>query len=264
VPDEKKFDPFKPAQPVVPGVPTKRPARPEPPKQQAAAEPEPPAEPVQGQMYEPATAKPTPLDRLKQLPPKTLAAAGGGLVLLVILVVWAMSPSEPEAVPEAGSAVASPEASGAETPPAEPPVRPVTLPGEIATIEELAEPWSSKKFVIRRVTTNERVAAMVIRLPGTSGRSAESYWAFLVRPPFGRCDLEYITDVERIQQEYGYAARHAMVVDPCNATVYDPARYGNLGGAYARGEVVSGSAFRPPLGVELKVEGNLIIALRTE
>lgn len=257
MPHQPKFDPFKPEDPKIPGVPAKRPQ--EPPKVEPPLEPEPELAP------EPV-AKLTPLERFRQLPQQKQRLFIGGGLLVVVLLIWAMMPSSQGSAPEETSSTASEPTAGEPTAPdpAAPPLPTLTIPGEVATLEELAAPWSSKKFLLRQGISRERLPAMVIRLPGGSSRSADSYWGLLLRPTMGRCDMELVTDLQELQATYGYRARHPMVVDPCNATVYDPTRYGSIGGAYARGAVVQGSAFRPPLSIELKIEGNSIHALRTE
>src|SRR5207253_6807344 len=56
---------------------------------------------------------------------------------------------------------------------------------------------------------------------------------------------------------YGYAAaRHPMVGNPCSHTVFDPTKITNLpGNVWVRGAIVQGSDLRPPLGIEVKIEG---------
>ena len=56
-----------------------------------------------------------------------------------------------------------------------------------------------------------------------------------------------------------------MVGNPCSRSVYDPLKYAALpGNVLARGAVVQGSDLRPPLGIETKVHGKDILALRME
>jgi hypothetical protein len=52
-----------------------------------------------------------------------------------------------------------------------------------------------------------------------------------------------------------------MVVSPCDRTVYDPLKVGALGGnTWVRGEIVQGSALRPPISIDVKLRGRTIIA----
>jgi hypothetical protein len=52
-----------------------------------------------------------------------------------------------------------------------------------------------------------------------------------------------------------------MVVSPCDGTLYDPLKVGPLGAnTWARGEIVQGSSLRPPISIDVKVQGPSIIA----
>jgi hypothetical protein len=165
----------------------------------------------------------------------------------------------------------APESSPTETPatessvPAPSPTEssPSTLTTEgstiAATAEDLVKPWSAKKFTFRKSFTRENVNAMVIRLPGGG------LWAFALQEPYGRCELEFVTDLDQMAKQYGYRASHPMVANPCNSTVYDPLKVGPLGGeVWARGEIVQGAGLRPPISINVQVSGNSIIADRIE
>ncbi len=238
-----KFDPFKAEDPVLPGVP----------KKATAGQPSPAAG-----------------FKLDFKDPKVMAGGGIGFAVLV-LVLWLLfgsskpspqgfsnsPPSSPTAATQtpanASSSAASPAAAG-------PPV--VSLPGSVGTVEEFPRAWSVKKVILQKATG--RVPALIIRLPGGSPRRAEGYWGLLLTSPYGRCELEYVEDLKKIADDYGYRARHPMVVDPCNLTVFNPLGMGDVGGIIARGEVVQGTTIRPPLAIELRIDGNRIMALQTE
>ena len=136
----------------------------------------------------------------------------------------------------------------------------------IADIEEMAKPWSSKHFFIRNELSGENVPAMLIRLPTGSASQASGYWAFSVNAPYGDCRLEYVTDLTKLRTDYGFsAAKHPMVGNPCSRTLFDPLKMTNLpGNFFVRGGIVQGSDLRPPLGVEIRVRGKNILAIRTE
>jgi hypothetical protein len=137
----------------------------------------------------------------------------------------------------------------------------------VATVEEMAKPWSSKQFFIRNILSGQDVPGILIRLPIGSPVRANGYWAFAVNAPYGNCGLEYITDPARLRSEYGFAAaKHPMVVNPCTQTVFDPAKTTTLPGtgAIVGGAVVQGSDLRPPLGIEIRIRGKDIEAIRTE
>jgi hypothetical protein len=136
---------------------------------------------------------------------------------------------------------------------------------QIATTEELAGAWSSKEFFFRNRLTGENIPSLIVRLPGGSAGQASSYWAFSLHVPFGRCQLEYVTDLDKLRSDYGYRGRHPMVGDPCSSTVFDPTRMAIIpGGVWVRGAIAQGSALRPPLGVEVEVRGNEVLATRME
>jgi len=132
-------------------------------------------------------------------------------------------------------------------------------PIQAATAEELAKPWSAKQFTFVKPFTHEKLDAMVMRLPG--GR----LWAFALREPYGRCDLEFVTDVGQLAKQYGYRASHPMVASPCSGTVYDPMKVGEIGdNVFVRGEIVHGSGLRPPTSIDVMEKGSSIIADRIE
>jgi len=137
----------------------------------------------------------------------------------------------------------------------------------IAGIEEMAKPWSSKEFFIRNTITGEDTPALLVRLATGSASQASGYWAFSLNAPFGNCRLEYVTDLTKLRNDYGFpAAKHPMVGNPCNHTVFDPLKMTYLAGtgALVRGAIAQGSDLRPPLGIEIQVRGRDILAIRTE
>ncbi len=196
----------------------------------------------------------------------TWMAVGAGVVLLVgCIAVWRVLSGS-----HGPSATATQEPIPSRAP-AELPVPPSPAPAaqqatnEIGTLAELSQPWASKKFQYSHGLTRETVSAIAIRLPGTNGRSAASYWGILLKAPYGQCDLQFVTGVGQINAKYGYRATHPMVIDPCSNAVYDPLRTGTLpNGSWARGDIVKGSGFRPPMQIEILIEGDKIVAGRSE
>jgi serine/threonine-protein kinase RsbW len=143
--------------------------------------------------------------------------------------------------------------------PSPPPPSPVPAvqegPNVAATVDELSKPWDAKKFTFVNPLTQDNIDAMVIRLPGGG------LWAFSLQVSFGRCELEYVTDLGRLASQFRYNASHPMVVSPCEGTVFDPMKVGPLGGnTWARGEIVQGSSLRPPISIDVKVSGRSIVA----
>jgi len=135
----------------------------------------------------------------------------------------------------------------------------------IAVVSEL-KPWGTKQFNFHNRTTGENVPALLVRLPNGSSAQASGYWSFAMKPAYGNCQLEYIDDLAKLRSDYGYQqARHPMVGNPCSLSLYDPLKYAAIpGGVLARGAVVQGSDLRPPLGIETKVHGKQILAVRME
>jgi hypothetical protein len=136
----------------------------------------------------------------------------------------------------------------------------------IADVAEMAKPWSFKQFFLRNALTGENIPAVLVRLPGGSPAQSSGYWAFSANAPFGNCRLEYVTDLQKLAKDYGFhSPKHPMVGNPCSRTVFDPLKMSNLpGSVWARGAIVQGSDLRPPLGIELKVVGKNILAVRSE
>jgi hypothetical protein len=236
-----KPDRFKPAEPVIPGVPQR------PPEEKRKKE-APKPELARGPVARPAWQSPT-------------AMAGAGVGALILLagaaLAWhEMKPAPPPApvvltAPEPAAPASSATAADAASQIPE-------APGPVATVEEMAQPWSVRKFRFRRAT-GESAKGMVIRLPSAAG-----YWGLLSVAPYGRCELELETDLAKIRKEYGYAATHPMVVDSCTQVAYDPLAMGSASGFWIRGKVAAGPGIRPPFAVEIKVEKGYVIASRSE
>lgn len=231
---DKKVDRFKPAQPRIPGVPEATAPK-------ITEEPPPAAEIVKVPF---------------SMPHPWLAIAVAAALVSGILAAWwsrsrATTATQPN-IPSADAALGSPGVARAPEPGLP------NAPGVVATTEELAEPWAAKKFHYRNQLRGEEFRAMVVHLP------EGGYWAFSLEEPYGNCQLELVTDVGKLRKDYGFAAKHPMVVDPCTHAVFDLLRYGGAPGGLVRGEVVAGAAFRPPIAVEVRVEGRNVVAVRSE
>ena len=186
------------------------------------------------------------------------------LLLLVFLGVrWVLRPR-----PSESSRVAQPQIevpSPAPDPNTLLPHATDNAPG-IAEVSEMAKPWSSKEFYIRNGLTGENTLALLVRLPTGAASQENGYWAFVMHSPYGNCLLEFITDLDRLKNDYGFrAAKYPMVGNPCSRTIFDPLKLSNLpGSVWVRGAIEQGSDLRPPLGIEIKVKGKAILAVRTE
>ena len=192
----------------------------------------------------------------------------GGLAAVVIIVFlvgrWLLRPHSTEVV-------ATEPAPQLEVP-TPPPDPAAALPHstaqnpQIAAVEQLAKPWSSQEFVFRNRLNGENIPAIIIRLPGGSASQASGYWALSLKAPYGSCKLEYVSDLEKLRNDYDFrGAKHPMVGNPCTRTVFDPLRMANMpGNVWVRGAMVQGAPLRPPLGIELNIEKGQILALRME
>lgn len=208
-----------------------------------------------------------PLPRPRRSSAPTIKLVIGLLAVLVVAflgVRWALRPRPMESP--------SAEQPQIEVPPPRP--DPSTLiphatgaSPAVATVEEMAKPWSSKQFFIRNTISGVDVPGILIRLPGGSPSRASGYWAFAADAPYGNCRLEYITNLPRLRTQYGFAAaKHPMVVNPCTQTVFDPVKTTALPGTggIVGGAIVQGPDLRPPLSIEIRVRGKEIEAIRTE
>jgi hypothetical protein len=211
----------------------------------------------------------SPFAKLKRNPKVRIAVPLAGALLLGAVVAWLTLHAPRPAATAPVPAVEAP----APTPPATAPSNPAPAvavvspdgPTEVATLQELAKPWSSRKFLIRKRFSNETLPAIVVRLPGGKADHGAAFWAFSLQAPFGRCELEFVTDLGKLSSQYGCRGSHPMVGDPCNGIVYDPLRMGTLGGGvWARGEIVQGAGIRPPIGIEVRVQGNHLVVVRME
>ncbi len=237
MPDDKRLDPFKPEQPSIPGV-------------EQAAPKAAPAQPRSGQ------AAP-------QRESSSIKASVWIVIAVVVVFMAAgtvffwldgISPKASEPIAESAAATAPASANAPKS--AE---KLATGPGPVATVDGMAKPWAAKRFLFRDPLASEAVPALVVHLPDGS------YWAFSLREPFGTCELEYVTDLDKLRSDYSYRADHPMVGNPCNQSVYDLLRYGSSSnGGLVRGEVVQGAGIRPPMAIEVRVDGKQIIAVRME
>jgi hypothetical protein len=224
------------ATPKIPGVPPPKPKKPTPPKPIAK-----PGAPVVAQ----------------QKAPGYLWAIG--IVVLLVFVAgsfWLMSGSKRQTSAAASVNANAPTAAAKPLLVVNSTKLPVA-PGVIAVTDELTQPWSAKKFLFSNAK-GKSFAAMLVKLPDNS------YWAFSLREPYGSCELEYITDLDKLRTQYNFTATHPMVGDPCSHTVFDLASYGPGPSGEVRGEIVAGTGVRPPLAIEVEVNGTKILATRAE
>jgi hypothetical protein len=136
-------------------------------------------------------------------------------------------------------------------------------PNAIATLDELAKPWSSAKFTFIDPQSHNSVAALVIHLPASD--AGETFWAFSLNSPFSRCELQYVTDLTALSQRFAFPAAHPMVVSECDGIIYDPLKIATLSnGSWVRGDIVRGGGIRPPLNIQVEKHGSELVAKRME
>ncbi len=196
--------------------------------------------------------------------PAPVKVVGGlvGVVLAIVVVgviVSKMHKSAPPADPLPQVEVPAPDL-GNPPPQVPPPMR------GIATVDGMSKPWSSVEFEFRDPLSAARTPALLLRLPTGAANQSSSYWAISLKAPYGNCQLELVSDLEKLKTDYGYrAAKHPMVGNPCSRSVFDPLKTGNIAGnVWVRGAMVQGSDLRPPLAIEVKIEGKDIFAVRME
>jgi len=201
---------------------------------------------------------------------KRLATIGACVVLAAILGSFAIKiigrmqrpDSDVLPAPQDNGPSAQPQSTGTDS--AQRPLYVTQSNPKVATVSELAQPWSSKRFFFRSMTLSKYVPALIIRLPGPASES-KSYWAFSLEAPFSQCQFAYIDNVAKLSSEYGFEAAHPMVVNPCSSAILDPLQLKELSGnILVRGAIVQGNDLRPPYGIELKVSGNQIHAVAME
>lgn len=237
----KEHNPFKPADPTIPGV-TGNAARSKP-------VPQPP------RVVLPQSTKPaTPGMFSAVSPPMWMGVAA---IIAVLIALGMYSRKRPAPVNEAQSAVIPDPVDLRPSQPAQAANLPLG-PGPIATTAELSKTWSSKRFLFRAPETADDVPAMVVKLPG------DVLWAISMRAPFGTCDLEYVTNLQRLATQYQLTADHPMVADSCTHTVYDLARYGSGPNGVVRGAIAKGEGIRPPIAIEVRARGKEVVATRIE
>jgi hypothetical protein len=197
----------------------------------------------------------------------TVRLVAGLVVVLVVCLLgsrWLLRPKhveEPPAAPAPQIEVAAPAIDPTASMP-----RATAAAPEIATVAEMAKPWTSKNFFFVNRLTGESVPALLIRLSSGPASQPDGYWALEMNVPFGNCQFEFVTDLDRLKNDYDFrTAKHPMVGNPCSRSVFDPLKMSEIpGNFWVRGSTAQGSDVRPPLGVELKIQGKNILAVRME
>lgn len=236
--EQNKSAPFQATPPKIPGVPGRQGTKSAP----------------ASRVTETNSPNPEPNGNAK-IPLRYLWAAGGGAILVLVIAVawWAHSVTgAPQNAPLSTATATSAPKSASSQPSEKLPF----APGPIATTSQLREPWATQKFLYHDADGTV-VPAMLVHLRGND------YWAFSLREPFGTCELEFAS-VDRLRDYYNLRSKYPMVGDPCTRTVYDLTQYGSGPNGLVRGEIVAGIGSRPPLAIEVQVQGQNIVASRSE
>jgi arsenite oxidase small subunit len=106
----------------------------------------------------------------------------------------------------------------------------------VATLADLAEPWSAVKFTLPGAG-GEALPCIVVRLPG-----GEFYASSLICP-HNKCEIAYVSDPETARSNFDVDVATPVLACPCHFSVFDLLRHG---------EVIAGPAPSPP--AQLKVE----------
>jgi hypothetical protein len=194
---------------------------------------------------------------MSQMPPRWLILSATGVLAVCLIAVWWMRGTSAKE-PNTGSETATPATTATDRNPVPIPEPLPVGPGEIATTSELAKDWSAKRFIFRDPLTSREGPAMVVHLPGGV------YWGFSLVEPYGSCEMEFVTDMQKLRADYGFRGTHPMVGDPCNRAVFDLTRYGSGPAGLVRGEIAHGAAVRPPLAIEIEVRGKQVLAKKIE
>jgi serine/threonine protein kinase len=194
----------------------------------------------------------------KPMSHKTVIGIAAG-VIVFLLIANALWKGRDSARSSISSSATDAVATDSDAQPAAAAHKPLPIaPGVIATTEELSQPWASKEFIFHNVLTGSNVPGMVVHLP------RGGYWGFSLIEPYGTCRLEYVTDLQKLANTYGYRADHPLIADPCNKSLFDLLRYGGPIDASVRGDIVSGASVRPPIAIEIEQHGNSILATQIE
>ena len=140
--------------------------------------------------------------------------------------------------------------------PQAPEFAPVT-PQRIAALSTLSELWSSAPFTLK--TQASEIPALALRVPETvpGGLSVggRHYLAFSRVCTHQGCPVSLRRDLGTLEVAFNYRAEHPVLACPCHLSVFAPLE---------AGKAVSGPARRPLPRVQLKADGNELLAVGLE
>jgi arsenite oxidase small subunit len=116
----------------------------------------------------------------------------------------------------------------------------------VATLAELANPWSAVHFTLRDANGDEQ-PCIVVRLPDGG------WYASSLVCPHNKCDISYVTDVEAARGNFGVDVSTPVLACPCHFSVFDLTRHG---------AVIAGPAPIAPLQLQVTVRGDQVFVGR--
>ena len=130
-----------------------------------------------------SSPNPAPAPRSEKAPLGTIAA-----VLAVVLFVAAAAHFVMRPKPVEAPAATAPPKLEVTTPAPDPLAslpRVTQAAPVIASVEELAKPWSSKEFFLQDPLNTENSRALLIRLPSGSATQPAGYWGLIMTAAYG-------------------------------------------------------------------------------
>ncbi len=116
----------------------------------------------------------------------------------------------------------------------------------VASLAELAAPWSAVKFTLADAGGDE-MPGIVVRLPGGG------WYASSLICPHNKCDIMYVTDPSMARDSFNVAVNTPVLACPCHFSVFDISR---------QGAVIGGPAPTPPLQLKVDVRDNNVFVSR--
>jgi arsenite oxidase small subunit len=116
----------------------------------------------------------------------------------------------------------------------------------VASLAELAEPWSAVKFTLPD-TDGDQLPCIVIRLPGGG------WYASSLICTHNKCEIIYVRDPTSARNTFDVDVDTPVLACPCHFSVFDLPRHGR---------VIKGPAPGPPLQLTVEVRDNKVFVSR--
>ena len=130
-------------------------------------------------------------------------------------------------------------------------------PQRIAALGALTEPWSSVPFTLETAAGETPALALSVpeAVPGGLSVAGRHYLAFSRVCTHQGCPVSLRRDLGTLEVAFNYRAEHPVLACPCHLSVFAPLE---------AGKAVSGPARRPLPRVQLKANGNELLAVGLE